>query len=334
MYTKVIIEPIDRTGRDLILTALHTTKHGTEFINDFGEVIRWKGEMKDIPSYKRWKFTSNMSEIEYKFNNEKKEDGELTTQSDKIIKNQIEWFKRDERFTVNGKRTEYTKGTPIFNVREEENTVLSNIADFQKKLLVANKINNMPFGQKRDLSFYYGESPKGMTELELLVHLAGWDDGICMQDALIDDFILVWGKDLDNDLEMKVIIRKAIELGVFTNQAKDGKDFFYYGQEFIGNQFEDLLAYCKREEKIYEQHILRNVEKEDKFKKEQEASDVQKKTIGDHKGNPGYTQEQLNILREEAKALRIPASHVTGYFPLLKKVEAAKKNKHLQLQNA
>jgi len=265
MRSKVIIKPYGTNGQML---------PGIYHINGKIRVLLSEYTYKEYDAYdyekekpKELTYTfskSTMPTKEYEY----EKDPTLQTPRDKEIDALVTIFwGQHPQFTINGKSDQrYTK-TPNFDLVDMVDKSIATYSVWSNKLSVANKINEMSLDSKRDVAYFFGSSPVGKTEKDLAVILADFSKGVCMNENIVsgtksnlDLFLSVWMKETDEERSYVVNTRKAITMGIFLNNQADGRDNYYYGQTFVGNTFNDVLAFCKREGRIYKENIIREID--------------------------------------------------------------------------
>lgn len=160
--------------------------------------------------------------------------------------------------TVNGKATEYTKNAQ-FNIVNFTDKSIEAGNTWRDKLAIANRIGDMSYEEKVNLMYYYGESPKGKTENELILMLADFVSGIALKDEERDNFKRIFINNESSDKDIIIIARKALTGNIIETRTQDGRNSYYIGETFIGISFNDIIAFCKREEKVYMDFIVRQV---------------------------------------------------------------------------
>lgn len=210
---------------------------------------------------------------------------------------------------INGKTHKYTKN-PVFNILDMALQTVEDVIDFDKELAVKTAISKMDLAELRDVCYYFGTSPKGKSEGELKVFLAGNNTGLLLkrtgengQLANIDRFVKVFVENISaEDRDMKIVLRKAIELNVIQNNHKDNRDNYYLGTTPLGNSIDDMVAYFHKEEKLYVDFVKVGVEEKEDFTKEQTDSDQVEAAAKKGKMSD-MSQAEVTSLRHEGKSL-------------------------------
>ncbi len=203
------------------------------------------------------------------------------------------FFSEHPGFLVNGK-PQANGGTknPSFNIAFAANEKKEKYNLWLYILTIANRIKNMSIEDVRNVAYYYGQSPVGKDKADLELMLADFWTGICVATKNAASFMEVWMSETNAERDMMVNVHKAIALHIFKNVPKEGRDNYYYGSELVGTSFNDVLAYCKREAQIYDQHILRTIK----------DNEPRPSTI-ESKGATPAEETELRALKEEAKKL-------------------------------
>lgn len=106
-------------------------------------------------------------------------------------------------------------------------------------------IHNMDLKQLMDVAYMGQMDPAGKSATNIFNELVGWDNGILMANPmkfLADKKLPDYGK--------KVIIRKAVMLGVIKTQETDGKSIFIINNTPVGS-VENLLVYFNENPEQY-----------------------------------------------------------------------------------
>jgi len=331
MQVKVTITPTKTTSASLYLSGAYKAKNGViRVLTDNDEVVEWTGNFKDMPRAKGIWFDKSLPRlvIEYE-DDEKTSKANGTWLSDNKNKRKAEVFYANHvEFSVNGKRHANSIELPSFNMNISTDIVAAEHALFRDTLLVKNRVNSMTYEEKCSAADYYGISPKNKTELDLLIELAG-DKGICMTENNMKIFLREWMTPNEDTL-LVVNIRKAIRLKVIEERNTAGRIDYYIGTTFIGTTIEDIIAYCRNNEQIYSEHILRKSEED--MTREVEATEKLESQIAG-------TSEEMSVsalqdLRNEAVELKKDGFITKHYnvkvmyaLKLLPLVEAARKEK-------
>lgn len=151
--------------------------------------------------------------------------------------------------------------TPLFELVSRKDVVSDNFSDLKKSLEVSNKVIAMDDHSLRDVYFYYGLEPKGKSREDMVTKLIGDKNGVAVADA--DNFLKVFDKDTNTEREYIINARKAILLGVVQDRKVQGRSNFYLDDEHIGTMFEDVLRYCKDNDRIYKENILRKLARQE-----------------------------------------------------------------------
>jgi hypothetical protein len=301
MKTKVTIAPVG--ANDQMLSGIYHTLEGKVRVlvgeTNYKELTQYEYE-KEKPKELSFTFSKKgMIKKDYLY----EADPEKQDSTDRNTQQVVEVFwAQHPQFIVNGVATKYTK-VQNFNVSNEVDLTVLNHKLWSDKLSIINRINSMSEDTKRDVAYFYGLSPVGKSENDLCLLLAEFNTGICLKEkkegssvkSYMDLFLSVWMKDSDTERTYVVNARKAITMGIFLNTQTDGRDNYYYGQTFIGNAFNDVLAFCKREGRIYEENIVREINaRENKKIKEAKKEEAAAK--------PKEVDANSEVLRNEIRA--------------------------------
>lgn len=313
MIVKVVIEPVNKLMKEQSIPCVYNINGKRRMLMEDDQVLEFDTvQNKDKP----WPHTRILP-------NSKRGSAVLTYlyESDTAIQNLTDKRKLDaiNRFwgqhpllMVNGKATDFTKNA-LFNIVNFTDKSIESGKVWRDKLTIANHIGDMSYQEKVDLLHYYGESPKGKTENELILMLADFTTGIALKDEERDNFKRIWINNESSDKDIIIIVRKALTGNIIEQRTQDGRNSYYIGETFIGTAFNDIIAFCKREEKIYRDFILRQVNvKYPAIAQSPESKKAEVKTpllnnldVTIHtKGNTADELKEVEDLRAEARQLR------------------------------
>lgn len=206
--------------------------------------------------------------------------------------------------TINGKSH---AGTKLIQL-DVEDMISKQTAVYEKWKLqykVARMIDEMKPEVLLNVAYYYGVTP-GTKRGDVVLSLADWTTGrIFLTPGGGEEFLTMWSKESDRTRDMAVIVNKAIKYGIIRNQKEANLDNYYIGTQRIGSRIEDVMDYCNRNEKMYVDHVEREVkdkEEDDisKFKTQSGKVDADSKTAS--KG--GTDLAGLSAMRQELITLR------------------------------
>jgi hypothetical protein len=331
MKVKVSVKPIELVGKSMSIPFSYSWKGTVRILMENGEMTVHRGDAVSTPLSKSRIFNENFKSIDYEY-----EDGQgetKQTETDKKIQNAVDVFWSNHPLTlVNGKRHANSLPKVLFDVEVQTTKIMNAAKDLKSKGMVFNRINSMTLAEKRDVAYYYGESPKGKSDLDLLTLLADFNAGICMGENM-ESFLQIWSKP-NEDTQRQVIIRKALDLNIIYNKADGEKNNYYHGTTFIGTAFNDIVSYCTREENVYKNHILREVQEKDNFVSESQETNQEKVNLSSTGSTTSQNVNTLQALREEAKLLKKEGfmelavrAHVMGEDTLRPIVEESRKKK-------
>lgn len=225
----------------------------------------------------------------------------------------------------------------IFKFENIGKTKSNNVIINKKALMVANICNEFTFAKLRDIAFWYSDklgktSVIKMSAEDIYLALLDRKTGILINSP--DEFL---NRYKSPDIQYNVIINKALMLNVITKE----KGFYFVGQEQIGASFEDLISYCKLNEKMFNDFIKPQVQKTDKlpvdidyrdsvssFMEEKPAKELdtndlktpkEKKIEGYHKAN-----DDEDLIRLQAKNLGVKSWQTKKIENLKEEIEVLK----------
>jgi len=266
MIAKVTIKPINALISDQALPASYQWRNKFRMLMDDNSIVECDlVEQKDKPRppQRLIKFDKNNRSLEYSYETDEK----LQNAIDKKIQmSVIDFWKNHPMVTTNGKSVPGVTKHPMFDIVNANDKSLGELKRWKEILSVANKINELNYQDKVNIAYYFGENPQSLTENELIMRLANFETGICISEGEIDSFLRIWVRNEDSDKDMIVNARKALNYNIIEEKSSDGKNSYYLGETFLGTCFPDILSYCKREEKIYQDYIVRQVNDKENVK--------------------------------------------------------------------
>lgn len=269
----VIIKP--KTTNDQMLSTLyHDQETGiVRFMTNDLEYEEIKSYDKEFAAKTARAITYKLSRktkptIEYTFEtwDEGKDKGHGKTDKDKKIQQLCElYWVQHPMFTSNGSgsRNKNFK-IDLFDIHFLQDEKKIKFKKFKEQVSIINRVIDMSVEDRRNVAYYFGVSPMGVPDNELIMNLANFERGLCLREDNYKNFLEVWLSETDAERDYKVNTSKAIKMGIIRNDQKEGRDNYYFGQEFIGTSFNDVLAFCKREVRLYEDSILRDIATKDK----------------------------------------------------------------------
>lgn len=207
-------------------------------------------------------------------------DKELQTQDDLNTQKVVELFWKNNPLTiVNGKIHSNTKVADQYNIIDVGTKTITSVNRFKDIMRAANKINEMTHLERCDVAFYYGQSPIGKSEDELLVYLADTSTGLCLSIENLDGFLRVWVDGKTEDREMLIVIKKAIVYNIIDNRSIDGRNNYYLNESFMGVDENGMIDWCRKSPRDYNEHIVRVVLETDKSNAKPEKSTISKNIV-------------------------------------------------------
>ncbi len=199
-------------------------------------------------------------------------DKELQTPKDKNTQMIVDLFwKNNPICIVNGKAHANTKVADQYNIVDAGVKTVNSVNRFNDVMKGAIAIQGMTHAERCDVAFYYGQSPIGKSEEELLIFLSdvqsdahGVINGYCLKAENLDGFLRVWVNGKAEDREMLVVVKKAIAFKTIDNKAIDGRNNYYLGESFLGIDETGIVDWCRKHPRDYTEHILRSVNEKNK----------------------------------------------------------------------
>lgn len=178
-----------------------------------------------------------------------------------IKKKQVidKFFGEHPLMTRNGKPTKYTKSGMYDMYSEiEKNDIQFDV--WKEHLAIMNRLDSMSNNELCDVWYYYGVEPSGKKRGELVVRLGAVPGGLAIEDmdraTKKSKFLQMFSLETKSETDYIVNMRKCLLHGLIDDKVDGVRHNYYHGTTFVGTTFNDLIAYVKREDRIYQQHIL------------------------------------------------------------------------------
>lgn len=307
MKIKVTISPVVQLGQEMSLPCLYQINGSWRLLTEGDTIEMVQGDLKNAKSTKRSNILFNQKlnqRLEYEYES----NPELQTEYDKQKQKVVEvFFAQHPALLYNGKHHKNTQA-PLFDMVNQNERKVAAVISFKDRLAIQNRIAAMGLEELRNVAYYYSKSPVGMSENDLQIFLGDPSTGVCMNGENAETFKTTW-MEVSSETERIVTLRKAISTGVI-EERKDGTRVDYYlGSEFVGVTFNDVLAYSKRETKIYDNHIKRVVnEKTGDVSKEVVATKneevVAEKVANGEETVKSWSLADLTTMRQELYKLK------------------------------
>ena len=143
---------------------------------------------------------------------------------------------------------------PMFIMRNQGEEEKIEAIIIKKRGQVYNLVNNSTAEEMRDIAFVVGYNPVNKTIEDIFVNLLDFEDGLLMKDP--DKFLNTFSTP---DMQYIVMAKKALIYGVIIQEGNQ----FTLNNEIIGGSFEDVVAYLKMNERMYEDFVKPEVLKQD-----------------------------------------------------------------------
>ncbi len=231
---------------------------------------------------------------------------------------------------------------PMFVMVDKTVEIRASIKLIKEKGAVYNLVNNAKVKDMLDIAFFVGGNPIKKSTGEIFLSLIDFNTGTLMQKP--GNFLRDYKTP---DVAYTIIAKKAVIFGIFEKREMH----YYFDNELVGGEFDDVLAYCKTNEKMFD-FIKKEVAAKDTLpigvnedetvgeavddklgeaKKQNEILDPNWVPPGSEDKEPVITPSpdpsadtDLIALREMAKKLKMPMYHVCGKAKLIEKIEALK----------
>lgn len=301
MSQQIVIKPIDMpAGSSIGLSGEYKRENGTMVrLTTYDKVIENK-PLGPAEKLFRMYFSDSNPEYVLNYDEEEPEDRKLILfwRQHPIIKCEGNPNLRRAIFTLE-------------NRKDEED---SKVKILKSKGIVYNLVNNCSLEEMRDIAFLVGLNPIDKTSEEIFINLIDFETGNLMQDP--SKFLNTYKLP---DTHYQVIAKKAIALGIIETR----KDFYYIKHEMIGAKFTDVLAYCKKNKKMYEEYIRKEVAKQDELPLDYDKP--VKEMVGKFSKKLKYEEDQFDDedkkIRVRAKELKIGTWHMKSLSNLEKEIK-------------
>lgn len=256
MINKVIIKPnTDQTPSGMVLGGSYQCGPGKVRIllseESFIEVLE---SDKTAPSAMNIMFNDRTPFFTMSY------DPNSNSEHDKRRKEVIEKFFGEHPLVMrNGKQTQFTRSGMYDMYSEQEKTYIE-YETWKENLDVMNRLDGMADNELCDVWYYYGVEPNGKKRGELIVKLGAVPGGLAINDMDMatkkNKFMMMFSGETKSETEYIVNMRKALLNGIIDNKMDGSRSNYYHGTTFIGTSFNDVIAYAKREDRIYKEHII------------------------------------------------------------------------------
>jgi hypothetical protein len=178
-----------------------------------------------------------------------------------------EFYKKHPLFTINGKPHKYTK-IAHYDISSDSDRISAGYSNWKNALEVAKMVSDMSDEKLRDACYFYGRSPKGLDRQMMVLLLADFNTGYAVKDNTPmgeNSFIKMFEGESETERDFRIAMQKCLFYSIIENKVQGSRNNYYLGNEFIGTQENDVLAFLKREEKIYNSHILPKIAQNDEL---------------------------------------------------------------------
>lgn len=190
-----------------------------------------------------------------------------TKESDKSIGKFVDALKKHDSIACEGN---YNLNFAQFTISDSRQAHLDKVSLIKARGQVFNLVNNMKESEMIDVAFFSGRSPVRKTTEEIFAELCDFQDGILMQNPV--KFLNDWRM---TDRSHIIYARKAEALKIVIN---DGGTLKING-EIIGSTTDDVVAYLKTNEKMYD-YVKKEVGEKDFLPIGANKDNVVSKVIG------------------------------------------------------
>lgn len=303
MIVTVVIQPIEKNIREQsISTVYHINGKRRMLLEDDSYVDLDSMPNKDKPfPHTRILPTSvrGSAFITYKYEADPKLQMPPDKKKEAAVK--VFWGQHPSAI-VGGKSTPFTK-SPMFDIINTTDKSVDAAKVWNDKLDICNTVREMSTQERIDALYYFGGNPSKKSESDILMTLVNFENGIVLSDVERDNFKRIYINKESSDQELIVSVRKAMAKGIIEVRTQEGRNSYYLGETFLGTAFNDIIAFCKREEKIYNDFILRQV-KDSEPVAVKEVKEEMKTNISANSEISDDEKKETEELREEARQLR------------------------------
>lgn len=238
----------------------------------------------------------------------------------------LDWLKVHPRLTK-------PVGSPEFILVNENEEIIKSVQTIQTQIAVANKVNSLGT-EIYDLCHYLGVNVAGKTIEDIYNMLLNFKTGLVFYGTYLKDGKVlpllekVYSYSADEEAILYVTCNKAILLEII----KKEQGMFYFNTNMIGSTEQDVYSFFKNNVKLWDnlvvsvqenEQTLYNIVSADLWKTSAvisnslESEEIIDATKRDAKA--------VQAIRDEAKALNVPAWWITNPDTLLLKIAERKK---------
>lgn len=253
MTSKIIIKPItEGTPSGMVLVGSYQCAPGKlRILVSEDSYIETYDSDKNVPAPMNISFNERTPFFSIVY------DSESTSNSKKSVIDTF--FGEHPLLTRNGKPTKFTKAAMYDMYSEQEKTDIQ-FESWKENLDVMNRLESMSDTELSDVWYYYGIEPSGKKRGELIVKLGAVPGGLAINDmdyaTQKNKFLTMFAGETKSETEYIVNMRKCLLHGIIDDKMDGNRHNYYHGTTFIGTSFNDVIAYAKREDRIYKEHIM------------------------------------------------------------------------------
>lgn len=246
MIRKIILQPFKKSSHALTFSGSYYDKHSNQNVH---LLANWKLAMnrditKDEKLY-QFVFDGKMNRLEIAY--------------DDTVHEQVMWIDKLKRHNLckcDGNTN--CLATPYYEIIDIYKDIAKNVRRNKYMQVVANMVSNMKINDMKNIAYLFGHDASSLTAEQIYLKLCsvvpGTELGILMHDP--EDAIRMFQ---NPDRDIIVNVQKALSMGIIENR----NGLYYAGQEQVGRNVNDMVAYFKDNKKIYEGFIEREVRDRD-----------------------------------------------------------------------
>lgn len=242
MLRTIILQPLNRSKSAIVFPGSfydNTAKANVHLLINFKLAIG-RDPSKDEKLYDVI-FDGTKNNIEIKFDDQIAEQAKW-----------VNYLKRHPLVKFDGNTN--LLATPYFELIDIAKDIEKNVRTNKFMQIVANKVAAMTINDMKDLAYLFGQNVTSLTAEQIYLKLCsvvpGTELGILMKDP--EGSLRMFG---NPDKEVIVNVQKAIALNIIESRM----GLYYVGQEQVGKTVGDAVDYFKKNNKLYEGYVVREL---------------------------------------------------------------------------
>jgi hypothetical protein len=299
MKVEVRIEKVKKATGDIVAPSVYDYKGKRKVLLTIDEMKVYDIYDKTIPPSVDVQFKGPNPVVKYTYFAES--DGTairgVTAEDENKRRVVEEFWKGHPLFVVNGRPHSNTKDA-VFNIIDMPALINERSDEWEMARKIMNLLAESDTSTLLDMHYWYLQTPVGKSRKELILDILSLKGGLAYGVDRMKEFLASWEGPASADREVRVNAQKAISLGIITKREDGTRTNYYYGSEFVGTEISDIIAYFKRDEKVYKDFVVRKIAEVEPVKKT-ETDSAQMDRF-----STSLPQEEINILVDRIKELK------------------------------